>query len=108
MTARQMYDFAIAEVAFYEKQIDFDKGQIEYYGREIKRSRSEDRDLAAFALREKPDDPLTLRVFGGKYVSGDTRRLVNMRAHYYRQLKKDTARAAHFRQEAEDFARFIG
>lgn len=103
MTARQMYDFACGQVAWHEQQVEWCAEQIALYGRRIKRARAEDRELAAYALKEEPDDPLTLRVFGGNYVSTETRRLINARAKMYRWKKYNTARAEHYKREAEHY-----
>ena len=108
MTARQMYDFAIGQVAWYEKQNEFCHTMIEYCNRSLKRSRKEDRELAAYALEHDPNDPLTVRVFGGKYVGKETRDRINERAKYYREIKHNNKRIEHFRSEADYWERYIG
>lgn len=108
MTARQMYDFALGQIAYYERQIEFIEKHLGFCNRELARSRSEDRRIAKYAMETDGSDPLTARIFGGNYVSTDTRKLMNERAKYYRERKRSHARLAHYRKEAEFWERFIG
>lgn len=103
-----MYDFAVGQVAWYEKQNEYVEKFLGFCNREIIRSRAEDRRIAAYALETDGDDPLTRKIFGGKYVSGDTRKLLRERAKYYRERKHNNARIEHYRAEAAEYERFIG
>lgn len=108
MTYRQLYDFYVGQVAWYTKQNDFCTGQIAYCNRELKRQRAEDKELAEYALSCEPNDPVTVRVFGGKYVGTETRRLINERAKYYREIKHNNKRIAYYQKEADDMLQYIG
>lgn len=101
MDNKMMYDFAVRQVEWYEKQTAFCRNQIERCNKWLKDERKQDKELAEYALKTDPDDELTQRVFGGKYVGTETRKLMNERAKYYREIKKNDARIQHYKKEAE-------
>lgn len=107
MEMKWHYDFAVNQIKWYEQQNDFCTDQIAWCNRQLKRERENDRELARYALESEPDDPLTVKIFGGKYIGTETRKLINERAKYYREIKKNTARIEHYRKEAEQFSKYI-
>ena len=108
MDDRQMYDFAVGQIAWYEKQNEYIKKFLAYCNRELTRSRSRDKEIAEYALSVEPDDPLTVSIFGGDYVSDDTRKLLRERAKYYRERKTNNKRISHYEKERDYYERFIG
>lgn len=86
------------QIEWYTKQNVFCRGQIEWYTKQLKRSRKEDRELAEYALSTKPADELTLKIFGGKYVSNETKNMLNTRARYYREVKDNEKRIAFYQK----------
>jgi hypothetical protein len=108
MTYRQLYDFAVGQIEWYKKQIDFEKEQIEFCNRQIRQSRKEDRELQKFALSDRPNDPMVLRIYGQDYVGHETRKYINERARRYRAIKHNRKMIEHFRREAEEFGKHIG
>lgn len=107
MTAREIIEFAEKQIAWHKKNIEWTKGQIEFCNHELKRTRKEDAELKAWALEQKPDDPLTLRIFGGKYVGRETRKYMNERAKYYRDIKHDEKWIAKFQKQIDDWSRYL-
>ena len=108
MTARQFYDFAVGQIAWYERQNEFCKRQISRCNDWLKRERANDKELAQFALNDRPEDPITVQVFGGKYVGSETRKLINERAKYYREIKYNNKMIAHYEHERASWERYIG
>lgn len=108
MTAREHYDFAIGQIAWHEKQIAWERGQIEFCNRELKRTRKEDAELKAFAMERYPNDPLTERIYGGKYIGKETRKYMNERAKHYRDIKWNEKWIVRYRKQAEEMERYIG
>lgn len=106
MTAKEMYDFSIGQVAWYEKQNAFVSGQIAYCNNQLKRTRKEDKELASYAMSHDPS-PFAVKVFGGKYVGDETKKLVNERARWYREQKHNTSRIAYYTQQAETWEKLI-
>ena len=98
-------DYYAGQIAWYQKQNEFCKGQIAYYSREIKRSREKDRELKEYALSERPDDEWTQKVYGGKYISDETRKNINMRAKYYREIKSNNRVIEKYTKELEKYGR---
>lgn len=107
MTARELYDFYVGQVAWYEKQIEFNHSEIEYCNRQLKRTRKEDKELKEYALANHPDD-ITLRIYSGNYVGTETRKYINERARWYRDVKHNEKRAEYYRKEAEKMEHYIG
>ena len=107
MTAREIIDFAVKQIAWHEKDIAWCRREIEFCNRELKRTRKEDDELKAWALERKPDDPWTLRTYGGKYVGKETRKYMNERARYYREIKRDEKWIAKYRKQAEEWERYL-
>lgn len=108
MTARQIYDFSVGQIAWYEKQNDYIVKFLAFCNNELARSRSRDKEIAEYALSTEPDNPLTVRIFGGHYVSSETQKLLNERARYYRERKRNNERIAHYTKERDYWERFIG
>lgn len=100
MTPEMMYSFAKGQVEWYEHQNEFIRSQIQWCTRELKATRKEDKEIQEYALSHDPDE-LTLKIFSGKYVSSETRKLINERNKYYREIKHNQKRADHYRREAE-------
>lgn len=107
MTSRQMYDFATAQVEWYEKQIQFCKEQIEFCNKELKRTRKEDKEIKAYALASD-SHPLTQKIYGGNYIGTETRKYINERARWYRDVKHNEKRKAYYEKEAQEYAKYIG
>lgn len=107
MTAREIIDFATKQIEWHMKDIEWNKGQIEFCNRELKRTRKEDAELKAWALERQPDDPLTLRIYGGKYVGKETRKYINERARHYRDIKHDEKWIAKYRKQVTDWERYL-
>lgn len=97
--------FYAEQIDFYTRQNTFCRRQIEYYSREIKRSRERDRALKEYALTERPNDAWTQNVYGGKYVSDETRKHINTRARYYREIKRNNGRIEKYTKELEKYGR---
>lgn len=102
-----MYDFAIGQVAYYKRQNEYVEKFLSFCNRELARSRKEDAEMKEYALSTQPDDELTQRIFGGDYVSSDTRKLLAERAKYYRERKRNNERIQHYTKEAERYARLM-
>ena len=107
MTAREIIEFAVKQIAWHEKDIAWTKGQIAFCNRELKRTRKEDAELKAWALENRSDDPLTLRIYGGKYVGKETRKYINERAYHYRQIKHDEKWIAKYRKQIAEWERYL-
>ena len=107
MTAREIIDFAKKQIEWNNGQIEWTRKQIDYCNRQLKRTRAEDADLKAFALERYPDDPMTERVYGGKYVGRETRKLMNERAGYYRDIKRYEKWIVTYRKQIADFSRYL-
>lgn len=107
MTAREIIDFATKQIEWHMKDIEWNKRQIEFCNRELKRTRKEDAELKAWALERQPDDPLTLRIYGGKYVGKETRKYINERARHYRDIKHDEKWIAKYRKQVADWERYL-
>ena len=101
MTPAEFYDFSLKQVEWYNKQNDFCDGQIAWCNNQLKRERARDKELATYALQKQPDDPLTLRIFGGNYVGDETRKLTNERAKYYREKKHNNKRIEYYKRQCE-------
>ena len=108
MTAREMYDFFNGQVACYQKQIEFENEQINFCNRQLKRTRKEDKELKEYALSARPDDSITVQVFGGNYIGTETRKYINERARRYRAIKHNEKRIAYYRKQAEEMEKYIG
>ena len=107
MTSRQMYDFATAQVEWYEKQIQFCKEQIEFCNKQLKLTRKEDKEIKAYALAND-SHPLTQKIFGGNYIGTETRKYMNERARWYRDVKRYEKYVTHYRKEAKEMEKYIG
>ena len=107
MTAREIIDFAVKQIAWHEKDIKWIREQIDFCNRELKRTRQEDAELKAGALERQPDDPLTLRIYGGKYVGRETRKYINERAKHYRDIKHDEKWIAKYRKQITEWERYL-
>ena len=108
MTAREMYDFFNGQVAWYQKQIEFENGQIAFCNHELKRTRKEDKELKEYALSARPNDRITLEIYGGNYIGRETRKYINERARRYRAIKYDEKQIAYYRKQAEEMEKYIG
>lgn len=108
MTSRQMYDFAIGQIAWYEKMNGHIEHHLAFCNNQLARSRKQDKEVAEYALATQPDDPITVKIFSGNYISNETRKLINERAKYYRERKLNDKMIAHYKSEADYYERFIG
>ena len=97
--------FYTEQIEFYTRQNGFCRRQIEYYSREIKRSRESDKALKEYALSERPEDPWTQKIYGGKYVSSETRKYINTRARCYREIKRNNGRIEKYTKELKKYGR---
>lgn len=107
MTATEIIEFARKQIEWHTKQIAWERGQIAWCNDQLKRTRKEDAELKAWALERHPDDPWTLRTFGGKYVGHETRKLISARAHHYRSIKNDEKWITHYRKQATEWERYL-
>ena len=107
MTAREIIDFAHEQITWHEKQIVWNREQIAFCNRELKRTRQEDAELKAWALERQPDDPWTLRIYGGKFVGRETRKYINERARHYRDIKHDEKWIAKYRKQIAEWTPFL-
>lgn len=104
MDNQSYVDFARGQIEWHEKQNAFCRRQIDWCNRDIKRTRAHDKEIAEYALSCEPDNPLTVKIFGGKYISDDTRKLMNERAKYYREIKYNNKRIEHFKKQVEQYS----
>ena len=104
MTFREMHAFALKQIDWYEKQNTFARKQIDFCNRELKRTRKDDAELKTFALARDPDDRITREVFGGKYVGQETRKYINERARWYRDIKRNNSMIERYRKSADRYA----
>lgn len=107
MTSRQIYDFAVSQMEWHKKQINFDRSQIAFCNRELKRTRKEDKELQEYALSNNPDR-FTVETFSGNYVGSETRKYIKERAKWYRSIKSNEKKVAHYQKMADDMLKYIG
>lgn len=107
MTAQEHIDFAHKQIAWHIGQIEWARLQIAWCNDRLKRTRKDDAELKAYAMADRPDDPMTARIFGGKYVGTETRKLMNERARYYRDIKSGERWIAKYRKQISDFSRYL-
>ena len=107
MTAREIIDFAQKQIEWHTKQIEWERGQIAFCNRELKRTRKDDDDMKAWALERQPDDPWTLRTYGGKYIGRETRKYMNERARHYRSIKSDEKWIAKYQKQITEWTPFL-
>ena len=107
MTAREIIDFAHKQIDWHTKNIEWHKRQIVFCNKELKRTRKEDTELKAFAMERYPDDPMTARIYGGKYIGTETRKYINERAKHYRDIKHDQKWIGKYQKQITEWERYL-
>ena len=107
METKMMYEFAVSQIAWYNRQTEFCKRQIEWCNKELKRERANDKEISKYALETEPNNPITVKLFSGNYIGTETRKLINERAKYYREIKRNAERITHYKREAEKLSKYL-
>ena len=89
MTRQEMKEFAQKQVEFTTKQIAFAKSQIEWVNKELARTRKEDREQKEFGLTY--ENGKYAHLYEGNYQSKETKKLLNERRRWQRDLKHNEA-----------------
>lgn len=101
MTRQDMREFAEKQVAWYTKMVEADKRHIEWLGREIVRSRKEDKEQKEWAKTYNNGE--FAHLYEGHYESKETKKLLNERRRYQRNLKKYEAMLVKYTNEVTKY-----
>ena len=97
MTEQDFKDLNKKFLEHYRDQLEYDTKEIEWWTRDLQRSRQEDRDLVEHIWSKGPVMELDKKLFcTGKYESQETRRIRLMRNKQYRRRKRDKAQLARY------------
>lgn len=99
MTKQEMRDFAQSQVEWYTKQIEWDRKQIERINKDLAQSRKDDKDMAAWAMERYPNDRFAQETYKEGYKSVQTKKLINERSKYYREIKRYGSYVEQYKQE---------
>lgn len=100
MKSTDMKNYAEGQVAFWTKQITFDKGHIEWINKELARTRKEDRELKEWA--KTYDNGKYANLYEGRYQSEETKKLLNERRRWQRDLKNAEKELTRYQQIVAD------
>ena len=90
MKTLEILEFYKHEVEYNREQVEWYRKQIKYVNRQLERSRQGDKELIEFIWGRGVVTKLDWECFiskGKDYMSGETRKLMNERARYYRKCK---------------------
>lgn len=107
MTIKELYDFSKGQIAWYTKENEFCKRQIAWYNRQLARTRKEDREMKEYAIASRPGDEVIMRIYGGQYVGNETRKYINERARYYREVKSNQKMIERYTAECERYLKML-
>lgn len=99
MTRKEMRDFAAGQIKWYTEMVDELKERNQRITERLIQTRKADKEMAAWALENKPGDEWTVKTYGPGYKGEETRKLLNERARNYREIKSYTARIAQYERE---------
>lgn len=100
MKSIDMKNYAEGQVTFWTKQITFDKGQIEWTNKQLARTRKEDREQKEWAKTYNNGEYAHL--YEGRYQSKETKKLLNDRRRWQRDLKNAEKELARYQQMVAD------
>ena len=99
MTKQEMRDFAQSQVEWYTKEIEWDRKQIKRINEDLIQARKNDKEMATWAMEHYPDDRFAQEHYKEGYKSIETKKLLNQRSKYYREIKKFQACVEQYKQE---------
>lgn len=102
MTRQEMKEFAQKQVEFAAKQVAFSKGQTEWTNRQLERTRKEDREQKEWAKTYNNGEYAHL--YEGRYVGKETRKYLNERRRWQRDLKHYEAEIIYWTKEVEKYS----
>ena len=104
---KEMYDFAIRQVAFYENMVDYDNKDIEFCNWQIKRSREEDRKMVSYVWGRGVVTEWEFNFYNKNYAGSETKANINRRAKAYRSRKHHAAMIEKYKKEAAYFRKYV-
>ena len=104
---KEMYDFAISQIAFYENMVDYDNRDIEFYNWQLKRSREEDRKMVAYVWGRGVVTEWEFNFYNKNYAGSETKYNINRRAKAYRSRKHHASMIEKYKKEAAYFGKYV-
>ena len=106
MTFAEMKEFAEKQVAWYTKQVDWDSKEIRSLTEQIAKSRKSDKETQKSILEGDYSETVK-SCFRGKWISDDTRKLLNDRARMCRARRHDLAMIEKYAADTVSFGKKI-
>lgn len=92
-------DWNRRQAEWYTQQVEWYNRMIDFANKDLKYERDKDRELFEYVWGKGVITEWEARIYGydiNTYVGSETKKILNERNRYYRQRKRDKARAAEY------------
>ena len=102
MTREELKQYYENQISYYERQVEFVTKEIEFLTRELNRERLEDRKAQEWTWSQGVLTKNEMKVFGGKFESTETHKILLERKRAYLQRKKYNRRIVQYSRDIAD------